>query len=54
MPLIYLKDRLVVEREVQSEMLASANDQEEIKMSEAENKMLIRRMLAGEVDYLEQ
>ena len=39
---------------VQSEMLALLNDQEEIRMSEAENKMLINRMLAGEVDWLEQ
>jgi ketosteroid isomerase-like protein len=35
-------------------MLALPNDQEEIRMSEAENKMLISRMLAGEVDWLEQ
>jgi hypothetical protein len=47
-------DDVPVTLPVQSEMLVLPNDQEEIRMAEAENKMLIRRMLAGEVDWLEQ
>lgn len=47
-------DSVPVTLPVQSEMLALPNDQEEFRMSEAENRMLISRMLAGEIDWLEQ